>query len=455
MRHITSNTFLILFIVSSIFTTLNCTIPIISIPKNFLWGTAISEYQVSGALGCPNSNWAEWEVIPRNSTPHIAHGQLSGAACDFKNHYREYIEIMKQLQINAFRFSVEWSNIEPQEGIFSERGIDFYEEFCDALLEAHITPMITLHHFTDPLWFAEKGGFEKEENIAYFVRFSQKVFERLGNKVELWVTINEPTIYMFQGYLRGVFPPGKINPVTAITVIRNLLKAHTRTYRTLKQMPNGKIAQIGIVHQYLMFYPYSSWNLLERIPGLMFNYILNTAVLNFLKTGIFKINIPILFNCEYQAPKDQNILDFIGLNYYSRVIVKSQLSFTEPIIPSCYPDEIMTDMPYAMYPQGLYDAIAKMSELNVPIYITENGIPDEKDDRRETFIKEYLASMGKAIKDGYDVRGYFYWSLMDNFEWDEGYIKKFGLCQVDFVTKTAKIRDGALCYPQIIQQSLI
>jgi beta-glucosidase len=423
----------------------------VSTPKNFLWGTAVSEYQVSGAAGCPYSNWAEWEATPTsNGMPHIALGQTSGSACDFKAQYKEYIPLMKELGTNSFRFSVEWSNIEPQEGVFCDEELNFYSNLCDALLDAGIEPMITLHHFTDPIWFTEKGGFEREENISYFVRFCQKVFTRLGSKVTLWVTINEPTIYMFQGYLRGVFPPGKINPLAAIAVIRNLLKAHTRAYRTLKQMPHGDSAQIGIVHQYLMFYPYSSWNPLERIPGLMFNYILNTAVLNFFKTGSFKIRIPLLATYEYTAPQDQQLLDFIGLNYYSRVLVKAQISLTDPIVPSCYPNEIMTDMPYAMYPQGLYDAIVKMAELNVPIYITENGIPDGKDDRRETFIKEYLAAMARAITDGYDVRGYYYWSLMDNFEWDEGYLKKFGLCEVDFQTKAAKIRNGARCYADII-----
>lgn len=441
-------------ILFSFFTALHSNIPAITTPKNFLWGTAVSEYQVSGALGCPNSNWAEWEATPAsNGMAHIAYGQTSGNACDFKARYKEYIPLMKELGTNSFRFSVEWSNIEPQEGIFCDEELNFYSNLCDALLDAGIEPMITLHHFTDPLWFTEKGGFEREENISYFVRFSRKVFERLGNKIKLWVTINEPTIYMFQGYLRGVFPPGKTNPFAAVAVIRNLLKAHTRTYRTLKQMPHGDSAQIGIVHQYLMFYPYSSWNPLERIPGLMFNYILNTAVLNFFETGSFKIRIPLLANFEYTAPQDQQLLDFIGLNYYSRVLVKAQISLTDPIVPSCYPDEIMTDMPYAMYSQGLYDAIVKIAELNVPIYITENGIPDEKDDRRETFIKDYLAAMGRAITDGYDVRGYYYWSLMDNFEWDEGYLKKFGLCEVDFETKAAKIRNGARCYVDIISNS--
>jgi beta-glucosidase len=322
----------------------------------FLWGTAISEYQVSGAVGCPHSNWADWEIQRANGSRRIARGRFSGNACDFKNKYHEYIAIMKELGTNAFRFSVEWSNVEPREGIFCAHALTYYSDFCDALINAGITPMITLHHFTDPGWFAKKGGFENEENISYFVRFCQKVFESLGHKVHFWATINEPNIYMFQGYLRGVFPPGKNNPFLALRVIKNLLEAHTRTYTALKNMAHGIQARIGFVHQYLMFYPYTSWNLFERIPGFMFNHILNTAILNFFKTGIFKV-----MNYEYRALSGEPMIDFVGLNYYSRVLVKAQMSISNPFVPACYPDEIMTDMPYALYPQGLYDAIVTVS----------------------------------------------------------------------------------------------
>lgn len=424
------------------------------IPYNFLWGTAISEYQVSGALGCPYSNWAAFEVMPdKNGKLPIADGQFSGDACNFKKSYRSYIALMKELGINAFRFSVEWSNIEPQEGVFCQEALDFYAELCDALIDAGITPMITLHHFTDPLWFTQKGGFEKDENIFYFVRFAHQVFEHLASRITLWITFNEPTIYMFQGYIHGAFPPAKKSLLTAIGVMRNLLKAHTLAYKALKEAPGGDAVQIGIVHQYLKFYPYHSWNLLERIPGLLFNDLLNTCVLHFFKTGSFKVPLSSFFGWQYDAPYGQKLFDFIGLNYYSRVIVKGQLSFTEPLVPSCLPGEVMTDMPYAMYPQGLYDAIVEMSELGVPMYITENGIADAKDDRREQFIKEYTRALLRAFKDGYDIRGYFYWSLMDNFEWDEGYHKKFGLCHVDFDTKEATIRPGAWAYAQVIQRA--
>lgn len=424
----------------------------IKFPNSFVWGVALSEYQNSGATTSPNSNWASWETTTyRFGSPHILNGQQSGVACDHWNRYKEDVQLAKDLGITSLRFSIAWDRIEPEEGVWDEQALQHYEDYVDECIAQGIKPMITLHHFVDPLWFTQKGAFEKEENVFYFVRFAQKMFERLGHKTKLWCTINEPTIYMFMGYVLGMFPPGHNNPVLALTVMRNLMQAHVESYRAMKAMPYGDVAEIGIVHQYLVFEPYHSWNVLEYMPGLFFNFLLNTAVLKFYKTGTF--NIPLISRFTYQAPEGK-LMDFIGLNYYSRVLVRGQLSFTEPIAPSHYPDEIMTDMQYAMYPQGLYQAIQKMSELGVPIYVTENGIADAKDDRRELFLKQYIYAMNQAVKDGYDVRGYYYWSLMDNFEWDQGYSQKFGLYSVDFNTFDRTLNPSAQYYIWVINNAI-
>lgn len=424
----------------------------ISFPNNFLWGTAISEYQNSGALNTGISNWSKWESTNfKNNKPHIKNGQRSGKACDFWNRYNHDIQLMRKVGLNSLRFSVEWSRIEPVEGQFNADALEHYSNLCDNLIKAGITPLITLHHFTHPLWFEKKGGFEKEENIFFFVRFCQRVFQKLGNRVHMWCTINEPTIYVLQGYIRGAFPPGQTNMLLGLKVLKNLMQAHVCVYNALKSMPFGVEAQIGFIHQYLKFEAYSYWNILEHIPIFFLNYILNTAVLNFCASGRFSIHIPFIFTTQYNAPKKQKILDFFGLNYYSRVVIRLQLSLKEPMVSSHYPGEIMTDMPYAIYPEGLYNAISKISPIGVPIYITENGIADEKDNRRELFLKRYLYALSKAIEDGFDVRGYYYWSLMDNFEWDEGYSMKFGLYKVNFKTQERTLRQGARQYSKIIE----
>lgn len=420
--------------------------------KNFLWGVSIAEYQNSGEENTGDSNWTQWEKTKfPNGKEHISKGQRSGKSCDFWNLYKQDINLIKNLGLNSLRFSIEWSRIEPQEGQFDEEALKHYDDLCTELINSGITPLITLHHFTHPTWFEKMGAFENEENIKYFIRFSKKVFERLSNKVTLWCTINEPNIYAFQGYIRGVFPPGRTNILLAAKVLRNLMVTHSYTYDALKNMPNGQKCQIGFVHQYLEFQGYSNWNILENTPGFFLNYFLNTAILHYCKTGYFKLGLPILLNYEFKDSKNQTPMDFIGLNYYSRAVLKSQLSLVEPIIPTCYPDEIMTDMPYAIYPQGLYFKIKEVSKIGVPIYITENGIADQLDNKREFFINQYLGSLIKAKKDGYDVRAYFHWTLMDNDEWDKGRDMKFGLYSHNPETQERTLKEGAKHYANFIK----
>ena len=426
----------------------------VSFPSNFLWGTAIAEYQNSGSTTCPLSNWAAWEKnTDTKGQPHITNGQKSNRSCNHWDNYIEDIALMKKLGVNSFRFSIEWSRIEPREGLFRAPALEHYEKLCEALLQNNITPMITLHHFTHPLWFEKKGGFEKEENIKYFVRFCKKVFERLGDKVPLWCTINEPGIYVFQGYIRGEFPPGEKKQFQlAGTVLKNLLIAHKKAYKALKEMPNGQKASIGIVHNFLQILPYRNWNPVEAIPSNYISQLFTHSVLNFFKTGFFQFYIPLYADVTIEEDLEEKCLDFIGLNYYSHPLLQQKLSFKKPLTSSCYPQEKMGDYPYRLYPQGLYEAIEEYSSLSVPIYITENGIPDGDDSRRSIYIPRYLYALSKAIKDGYDVKGYYYWTLMDNFEWKEGFDVKFGLYKVNFATGEKTLRNGAKSYQDIIQK---
>lgn len=423
-------------------------------PQNFLFGFAIAEQQNSGEQNLPGSNWSEWERTTfADGTPHIINGERSGVACDHWNRYPEDIAMMKRdFNVNSFRFSLAWDRIEPTPGNFDNEALNHYSQEVDALLDAGIIPMITLHHFAHPQWFEDMGAFEKEENIAYFVRFAQTVFSRLGSKVQFWCTINEPSIVVLQGYLRGVFPPGKGNIVTgqplATKVLRNLMQAHAETYKALKAMPGGPDAQIGLVHQYLKFESYTCWNPLEFMGPLLTNTLLNDTILEFLKTGTFTFGKRFIFNETYTA--EGPLTDFIGLNYYSRAVIAAQWPnwSTFEVGGSCYPGEVMTDMPYAIYPKGLYDAIKDVAQIGVPIYITENGIADKNntnDTRRVQWFREYLKAASLAIEDGFDLRGFFCWTLMDNFEWDMGHDPRFGL-----YTSDRQIKEGARIYARII-----
>ncbi|MBA2307138.1 glycoside hydrolase family 1 protein [Candidatus Dependentiae bacterium] len=428
-------------------------------PPSFLFGFATSEHQNSGGT---SSNWVSWE----NSTwpdgkPHIDRGEVSGEACDHWNRYAEDITAMKEdFGVNTFRFSLAWDRIEPEEGVFSAEALQHYHDEIDALLKAGITPMVTLHHFVHPQWFEDKGAFEHEENILNFVKFSIKVFEEFGHKVRLWCTINEPTIYMFSGYLpfHCNFPPGKGSLTSwplAAKVLRNMCQAHTEVYRALKGMKHGDTAQIGLVHQYLKFEGYTGYNPLESMPGFLLNEIMNTAVLTFLKTGTFSYRTHLWYWETYTAPTGP-IGDFIGLNYYSRALIELKWTQLE-LTGSALPGEEMTDMPYAIYAQGLYDAIVEVSQLELPIYITENGIADKEtvnDVRRVRWFREYLKATSLALEDGYDVRGFFCWTLQDNFEWNCGYSMKFGLYHVDYTTQKRTLKAGSYIYADAVKAAL-
>lgn len=423
----------------------------IKFDKDFIFGTAIAEFQNSGEIS-KNSTWNRWQnTTYPNGSPHIKNNQKSGVSCDFWHLYKDDIALMKKLGFKSLRFSVDWAIIEPNEGKFDDNAIAHYRDLCDELIKNDMIPMITLHHFNEPTWFADKGGFERVSNIPYFVRFSELVFKELSPKVNLWCTINEPNVYAFMGYYRGffqshgLFPPGKNTPLLAFQVLANLMQAHVEVYKKLKESPNGDKAQISIAYQHLVFEPYRSWNPVDRITCSLMNPIFNEVIFKFLKTGIFEAKIPAVGTINYKSP-EAKFMDFIGVNYYSRVLVNMG-GVTKKA------HEIWTDMEYPIFAEGIYQAIVKVSELKLPIYITENGIGDCKDDRRALFIKRYLFALNQAIKDGYDVKAYYYWTFTDNFEWDHGTDLKFGLLSVDLKDQKRTLRNGALPLINIMERS--
>ena len=421
-------------------------------PDSFFWGTATASHQVEG--NCINNNWYTWENnFDENGKPRIKDNQVAGLACDHWNKYEDDILMLKELGVSHYRLSLEWSKIEPEKNKFDESVLEHYGNVINSLLKSNITPYITLHHFTNPIWFDKLGAFEKEENISIFIDFCKVVFNRYSNKVKYWCTINEPEVYSVMGYFSGVFPPGKKDAQITAVVHKNLLIAHTAAYHTLKKLPNGKNSQIGIVKNVMQFDPSRRWHLLDWLACRLTNTVYNGMSLSYLKYGKIKINIPFFIKLFYSNKQAIKATDFFGLNYYSHVHLKFQLDKHEFFINTYPKNDIMTDMPYTIYPEGLYRAIHKVKSIGKPIIITENGIADNKDDKRALFIRRYIYAMNKAIEEGVDVRGYFYWSLMDNFEWAEGYDMKFGLYEVDFKTQERKLRKGSKEFINIINES--
>ena len=420
-------------------------------PKNFIWGTATAAHQIEG--NCTN-NWSEFEKgIKGNGDPNIKGSQKSGLACDSWNRYDEDIKLMKELGVSHYRFSIEWSKIQPKENIIDKSAINHYHKMINSLIKNNIIPVITLYHFTHPIWFEKKGAFEKKSNILFFRDFCELIFNQYSSKVNFWCTINEPAVMTSMGYFNGEFPPGKRNPQLSAIVLNNLLDAHVEVYHALKKLNNGSESQIGIVKNINHFDPWRRWNILDWVVTWAVNTFFNNSTIQYFKTGKYSVKIPGIMWYSSRNDLAKNANDFIGLNYYSHNYLQFNWSFKEPFIVKYKNQDIMTDMPYTIYGEGIYRAIEDISKLNLPIYITENGIADAKDNRRELFIKRYLYAVSEAIKSGYDVRGYFYWSLLDNFEWAFGYDMKFGLHEVDFTTQIRKLRTGSLYFKKIINKN--
>jgi beta-glucosidase len=419
--------------------------------KDFLWGSATSSHQVEG--NCTNNNWYQFEsAVDAQGKPRILNGQRAGLASDHWNRYQEDILLMKDLSLNAYRFSVEWSKIEPDQGQFDEAALDHYSQVVDELLANGIEPMITLHHFTNPLWFEEQGAFLQKNSPDIFAAFVEKIVRRLGPRVKLWCTINEPTVYALLGYLNARFPPAVKAPQQVGTILRNLLRAHTAAYQTIKKLDPQ--AQVGLAASLTVYDPLHSWNLLDTILARRFNRSLNESHLTWLVNGHLNFSIPGATRVSYKIDV-KDAFDFFGLNYYSRAFKRSTFSGSDqPYKAGKIPPEKLTDMGWEIYPPGLYRLLELISQYtSKPVYITENGLADDSDTKRAGFIEDHLRVLNKAVTDGLNVKGYFYWSLLDNFEWAFGFTKRFGLYHVDYATQKRTLREGSRKYPEVIRAS--
>lgn len=403
--------------------------PIIhKLPKEI--GVVSSEYQVSGEANLTHSSWHQWEhsKTPYLHRPHILHGHRSGKALDFWNHPEKLLNKAEELHLKYFRFSIEWSLIEPEEGQFSQKALNHYKQLVTSLKSRRMQAWAVLHHFSDPDWFLEKGGFEKEENIAYYLKFVDWVFQQLYPDITKWSTFNEPTSYAFQGYVRGVYPPGKHNVRLSGVVLKNLIQAHIRAYILCKSYPETTKCEIGLTHNVLKFRPYSL-NPVEHIASYYATKMMHTCFHQFLKTGVFRYEIPFQANEVLEIKDPKQYFDYIGIQYYSEPLVK--VSWKIPFIHSAaYPGETMTKMPYRMFPEGLADAIEECDQLGIPIYISEVGVDTEENKRIEYFDKIFKI-VSRAIEKGSDIRGVYIWTLQDNFEWDYGWNNHFGLYTFD------------------------
>ena len=407
-------------------------------PHGFLWGTATAAHQVEG--GNDKNDWYDWEQIPGK----IKNGDKSGRAVDHWNRYASDFDLARQINSNAYRFSVEWSRIENADGSYNPEPIAHYREMLKAMRARGITPMVTLWHFTFPRWAAAKGGFESEEVVQRFAKFAGKMAAELGDLVDLWCTENEPTVHMLAGYIVPMFPPGGGGISHAVKVYANMIRAHGLAYHAIKANDtvdadgDGQAALVGIAAHLRIFDPLRPHNPADIIAARALDQVWNKVFFNACIKGEAKISLAGIVLATINHSWLRGTMDFIGMNYYSR----DQLKFNphspmlaDRVIP---PGTPVSDLNWEIYPEGIYRLLMEMKRYGKPIYITENGIADAHETMRPKFIQDHLMWIGKAIKDGADVRGYFHWSLMDNFEWAEGFGPRFGLFHTDYANDLAR-----------------
>lgn len=391
-------------------------------PKGFLWGASTSAHQVEGGT---HNNWSEWEQSPARLAQLEKDGLIkkygrenfiSGRAADHYHRYKEDFALARSLGHNAARISIEWSRVEPEEGKFDAEAIAHYRDAIAAIRANGMEPFVTLWHWTVPLWFRDKHEFEKRGNVHYFVRFAEKMVAELSD-VTFWLTLNEPEVYASGHYLRGIKPPQKKDLFLALAVYENLICAHRAGYRAIKKIRPG--AQVGIAKNNVYY---------EAHEGRAWNVVLKGVA-------------DWAFNC-YFLNHIKNHQDFIGLNHYFHNRIDGWFGKNE--------NKRTNDMGWELYPEGIFHVLADLKKYRVPIYVTENGLADAHDTQREWFLRETLANVHRAINEGgVDVRGYLHWSLMDNFEWADGFWPRFGLIEIDYATQERKPRQSAVFYKKV------
>ncbi|MGB9858220.1 MAG: glycoside hydrolase family 1 protein [Dictyoglomaceae bacterium] len=411
-------------------------------PDSFYWGTATSSHQIEG--GNIYNDWWEFEQQGK-----VKERQVSGLACDSWNKYEEDFDLIEKLNNNAYRFSIEWSRIEPEEGKFKKEAIERYKDMLLSLRRRNIEPFVTLHHFTNPLWIAKKGGWLNPETMNYYLRYVEKIVNEFKDLVKYWMTINEPNAYAFVAYFYGEFPPQEKSLKKMVKVLNNMVKAHAKAYKLIHEIKPE--AQVSIAYNVMVIEPLNSKSFIDRKLANFVDRIYNRIFIETILTG--KFSSPFI---KENIPYAKDTLDYLGINYYTRIFMglKTFLNALKGDLTPYPPNVERSDFGWEIYPEGLYKVVKRFWELTKkPIFITENGISDAKDEKRPKYLIFHLKELHRAIQDGIDVKGYFHWSLMDNFEWAEGFKQRFGLFETDFETKERKWRKSARLYSEIARNN--
>ena len=411
--------------------------PTLRFPKRFLWGAATAAHQVEGKT---HNQWSVWELENAKSKAAQAEYQfgdlenwtdikkvakdpdnyVSAGLADHYTRYKEDFDLLEKMHMNAFRFSVEWSRIEPEEGAWDAAAIDHYKQYIAELKRRGIEPVMTLFHFTLPVWFSEKGGFEKRANVKYFTRFAEKIVAEIGRDVRYIITINEPEVYVMESYYNGHWPPQQVSRWVTWNVANNLLLAHNQAALAIRRL--GRRHKVSIAKNSVYVYAGDdAW--LSRLSAAIAQWVQD----------------------DFWLKRVVKQCDFIGVNYYFSSRIYGYRMHN--------PNDPMTDLGWDASPANIEHTLVRLHEkYKLPILITENGLADAKDELRKWWITQTLFALQRAMDEGVQLEGYLHWSLLDNFEWDKGRWPRFGLAEVDYTTGTRTLRPSAVWFAKVIKQ---
>ncbi len=451
-------------------------------PPGFLFGAATSAYQIEGGHDADGKGPSVWDRFTRRpGRVHRAH--TGDVACDTYRDFRADVDIMRRLGLGAYRFSISWPRVLPRgRGAVNEPGLDYYDRLVDALLDANIVPFVTLFHWDMPQALQdEMGGFAGRDCAAHFADYAEVVAGRLGDRVGHWITLNEPWVYATLGHLRGLHAPGRANPWVFLRVVHHQLLGHGLAAERLRA--RHAAAQVGLSLNLSPIYPATDSEG-DRAAARLADQAVNRLFLDPLIRGRYPEPLWSrlrLFRSPI-APGDMVTiaapLDFVGVNYYTRARVRRAwyvpflglwpegfpvgMSSATPEAEGRESGRRYSEMGWEVYPAGLFEMLwlLKTEYGNPPVYVTENGAayPDTltadgrvHDEARRDYLEQHLSVVAAAARAGVDARGYFVWSLMDNFEWTYGYDRRFGLVYVDFATQQRVIKDSGLWYREFIR----
>jgi len=415
-------------------------------PRGFLWGTATSSHQVEG--NNKNNNWWAWE----QEEGRILHGHKSGLACDWwSGRWREDFDRAAEAGQNAHRLSIEWSRIQPAPDRWDESALDHYRQMMRGLLERGLTPLVTLHHFTDPLWLAEEGGWESETVAERFAAYVRKVVEALQEYVNLWCTINEPNVLAYVGYMVGDFPPGKRSVPVAFRVMVNLARAHAAAYHAIHELQPE--ARVGMAINYRGIQPARSWSPLDRWLAGTQSRLFNDFFPRAASDGVLRFA-----GVRKRLPEVRGTQDYLGINYYTRDYVAFDIRAVNEAFGRRFyaPDADLSDTGFiANEPEGMFDALRWGRQFNIPIIVTENGVEDADDHLRPRYTAQHIHQVWRAVNFNWQIKGYFHWTLVDNFEWERGWTQRFGLWELDIETQARRKRPSANLYTEICKANAL